>query len=258
MTRLLAALVGWACLFLSGAAAWGADRPKGDLASTTSTEEVEIRLGYHGEEILIYGSLPDRAEVAIKVLSPPEVLTIRRKGRWGPFWTFVESVRVEGVPGLFKVYTSGPLDEIPAAIRARYGIDHSFSAVRRQARFRSPDSLIFGGYLDEMIALKEGRGLFEVREGSVEKIKGRLFRTTFHLPAVAPTGTYRVEVYAVRDDRVIGVDRGEIRVEKVGLQRWLTRLAGEHSGLYGALGVVLAVVWGVGSVILFKEKGVHG
>ncbi len=228
-----------------------------DLAATTSIEKVDIRLRYHGESILIFGAMPEKSDVIVKVTSPPESDKLNKKGRVGIFWMGVKMVRVSNIPGLYKMYTTIPFDQIPEATRAAYGFNADFSEVRRKAIFDpdpGPDRALF---LDGLIRIKDKGRLYRIHQEDIETVKGTVFRVSMFLPSRAPTGDYDVTVYALRGGRVVAEDHGQILVEKAGMERWLTNLAKEHGAVYGLLAVSIALAGGIGISFIFKGGGGH-
>ena len=57
-------------------------------------------------------------------------------------------------------------------------------------------------------------------------------------------GDYRARIFLVRDGAVIDYDQAPIRVRKVGLERWLYRLAIEQPFWYGLMSLAIAMAAG--------------
>jgi hypothetical protein len=88
----------------------------------------------------------------------------------------------------------------------------------------------------------------------VDIIKGRLFRAEFQLPSRAPIGEYRLEIYTLRGNRLVGHGTATLRVEQIGMQQWITQMARQHGGVYGLVAVVIALLAGFGVGLIFKGR----
>ncbi len=224
-----------------------------EIVSDTSTDEVDIKLKYHGQDVLVFGTIPQGASVVVKVSAPPRPESLARKGRVGPFWMTVEKATVTNLPAAFLLYTQKPLRETFARGVPRE-LDPASAA--EGAKF---DSAVGDARLlaDGFVRLKEKEGLYAVHEGAVETKKGKVFKLTVPISSKVPPGDLLFEILAVRNGRVVAKDRDFVRIEKVGLERWLTDLAFAHPALYGFLAVGVALLSGFGAGFLFREGGAH-
>lgn len=82
----------------------------------------------------------------------------------------------------------------------------------------------------------------------------RLFRAPIEFPATVPVGTYRAEVYLIRDDRVIAAQATPLFIMKRGLEQSLYRFAQEQRLAYGFLIVLLAVFIGWALTALLQTR----
>ena len=71
-----------------------------------------------------------------------------------------------------------------------------------------------------------------------------LFHADIRLPSNLIEGDHRARIFLVRDGRVIDSDQAPIRVRKVGLERWLYRLAMERPSWYGLMSLAIAMAAG--------------
>lgn len=225
-----------------------------ELVFTTTPEEVSIRLRYQGEEVLIYGLVPKDSQIVVKISSPGEEMLVGKKRRVGPFWMDVKSVKISDIPMLCKVYTSFDISQIPVSLQRRLGIDPEFSDIKDKVFNVVKDKELADGLIEQ----RKEQGLYEVREGEIEIIKDKMFTISMALPAKVPTGNYSVEVFAIKGNKVIGKDKSIVRVDKVGIEKWLTNQAQNHGIFYGLIAVILALIGGMGVGIIFKGIGGGG
>ncbi len=90
-------------------------------------------------------------------------------------------------------------------------------------------------------------------EGKVDFLGNRLFRTSVHFPANVPTGTYKVEVFLIRDGQVVGAQTTPLIISKVGLGAEIFDFAHRHAALYGILSVCLALLAGWLAAVVFRR-----
>lgn len=226
---------------------------KEEIVSDTSTDEIDIKLKYHGQDVLVFGTIPEGASVVVKVSAPPRPESLARKGRVGPFWMTVEKATIDNLPAALFLYTQRPLAEMfprgvpgeldPASMAEGAKFDSSVGDAR----------LLAAGF----IRLKEKEGLYAVHEGAVETKKGKVFKLAVPISSKVPPGDLLFEILAVRNGRIVARDRDIVRIEKVGVERWLTDLAFGYPALYGLLAVGVALLSGFGVSLLFREGGAH-
>ena len=247
----------WALLLccrgsLSEAAAIQSTDEQSAVTAHLPKDAIQVTTDYHGERLLIYGIVSPDCDVVIKLSSPRVRATYARKGRVGIFWFTVSKVAFDNVPWMFKIKSTRPLDEILNAqeqIRYRIGKRGLISSIECE------DSASSSYLVEEMIHNRIEDQLYSFREGEIKRVKGNMFETSFFWPAKAPPGTYHVDTFAVRDGRVVGFESELVKVEKVGLEAWASRLALEHGLLYGIVAVIVAMACGLLVGLVFRGMG---
>lgn len=236
---------------------------------------VRISLGFAGQQIFIYGEVPEHTRRVVSVVEAPPAGPVRlmRKGRVGPFWLGVDQYAVEDVPGLYLVNISCPGGNVtrpcpekdPLAlvenILERASITVGPAEIARRARIdvlRGKDTeaqradLLRGFWI-----LEESRGLYRVNgNGIFVGPDGKyFFRAT--VPASAPEATYSVTTYFLGDDSLIDAARVELYVCRQGLVAWLARLAERRAYLYGGITVLIALAAGLFVGTIFRRGRHH-
>jgi uncharacterized protein (TIGR02186 family) len=239
----------WALTLAGNGAA--ATAPPVPISVSVSEPVIRITPRYQGELVRVAGTAPSGCAVVVKLTSSREAVRYSRKGKVGPIWLSVGPVRFENVPRMFKVKSTAELDDIMVAseqvkwVLGRRGL---------KASMQVPPGLDRGVYLDELIRIREQRRLFSFGDTSVRR-DGTAFSTTFFWPPDGPPDRYRVEAYAVRDGRVVGVAAAGVLVRAVGVEAWVRHLAAEHGIVYGLLAVLLAIAAGLLASAAFKRSG---
>lgn len=220
------------------------------LVPEVSQHEIEVRQGFTGTELLLFGAILDPAgraaaqeyDVIVVLQGPSQPIRLREKARFGGIWINAASTDYRSAPSFFAVASTRPIDEIvderTAAIYefgTRY-IQLSPSGViepEEQARFS-------GGLVD----LRTRQGLYQENIGGVSVSERVLYQARIALPSNVITGTYTAETFAVRQGRVIASALSEVEVKKVGFDRFIVESAEEHSLFYGLVAVMLSIGMG--------------
>ena len=220
------------------------------LVPEVSQHEIEVRQGFTGTELLLFGAILDpggRAaaqdyDVVVVLQGPSQPIRLRQKARFGGIWINAASTDYRSAPSFFAVASTRPIssivDETTAAIYefgTRY-IQLSPSGViepEEQARFSA-------GLVD----LRTRQGLYQEDIGGVTVSERVLYQARIALPSNVITGTYTAETFAVRDGRVIASALSEVEVKTVGFERFIVETAQNYGLLYGLVAVLLSVGMG--------------
>jgi uncharacterized protein (TIGR02186 family) len=223
-----------------------------------SQTNVAITTGFSGSEIFIYGAIRREApapegplDVIVAVTGPSQPVTIRRKERVLGVWVNGPGVEIDAAPAFYAVASTRPLREILSYtddLRHRIGLSEVIRLID------APDWLVEGrrDYLDALVRLRRGQGLYFIDPDGVALVEGTLFETSVALPADVTEGAYEARVFLLRERAVIDVSRATIEVRKVGLERFIDLFAHRHAALYGLASVALALMAGWGASALVR------
>lgn len=236
-------------LALLAALAAPAPAPAETVVPGLSQSRVAITANFDGSEILIFGAIRRDApppagpplEVIVTVEGPSVPVTVWRKTRRFGIWINTTAVRVTRAPAFYAVATTGPLAEILSAtddLRHSISIPRAIRSVGTATTEDSPD------YLEALVRLRREAGLYHMLEGTVVLAEETLLRTSVTLPANLTEGVFTVRIVLLRGGAVIDSASQTIDVQKVGLERFLFRLAHEKPLAYGTLALALAIVAG--------------
>ena len=227
------------------------------LVPEVSQHEVQVRQGFTGTELLLFGAVLDpqgRAagndyDIVVVLKGPSEPVRLREKERFAGVWVNASSSDFRSVPSYFAVASSRPVeaivDEKTAAIY-EFGTEYiqlsPSGAIdpAEQARFAS-------GLVD----LKTRQELYSEDFEGVQISEQVLYQARISLPSNVTTGTYTAETFAVRDGRVIASAMTEVEVQKVGFERIVADYSQDWALVYGLLAVMLSVGMGWAAGRLF-------
>jgi uncharacterized protein (TIGR02186 family) len=233
--------------------------PAESVVAGLSSDSVAITASFNGSDILIYGAIKREApipsgpplQVIVTVEAPSSAVTVWRKERKAGIWVNSEAVRIGAAPGFYAVATSAALDDILLPewdSRYRISLSHAMRAFAGQIAVESAVP-----FTEALIRIREDEGLYRLDEGSVSLIDQTLFRADVSLPANLVEGAYKTRIFLLRDGQVIDVFVAPINVRKVGLERWLYRLAFDQPFLYGLMSLAVAVFAGWGASAAFRK-----
>lgn len=226
-----------------------------EVVAGLSQSRISISTNFDGSEILIFGavkrqSVPPEGDIGllIAVEGPSRRLVVREKERQYGIWMNADSVEVDEAPTFYAVATSGPWREV---IRDVEDLRHKIS-IRRAIRAVGVGIAGVGEFTDALIRIRERSGLYQTQIGAVNISEETLFDTRIRLPANLTEGDYRVRFYLTRNGAVIDRHEETIPVQKVGLERFLFRLAQEKPLVYGILSLTIAIAAGWGASAAFR------
>lgn len=219
------------------------------LVPAVSQEAVEVRQGFTGTELLLYGAvLPPRSapneqyDIVVVLKGPSQAIRLREKARVGGIWMNADNTDFRSAPAYFAVASSRPVaeivDEKTAAIY-ELGLDYiqlsPTGAIdpAEQARFSA-------GLVD----LQRRSGLYNEIADGVKISEGVLYEARLYLPSNVQTGTYTSETFAINRGRVVASAVAEVEVRKVGFERLVEIFSQRQSLLYGLLAVFISVGMG--------------
>ena len=220
------------------------------LVPEVSQHEIEVRQGFTGTELLLFGAILDPAgraaakdyDVVVVLQGPSQPIRLREKARFGGIWVNAASTDYRSAPSFFAVASTRPIDQIvddKTATIYEFGtryIQLSPSGViepAEQARFS-----------EGLVDLRTRHGLYQENIGGVSVSERVLYQARIKLPSNVVTGTYTAETFAVRQGRVIASALAEVEVKKVGFERFIADSAQDHSLAYGLVAIALSIGMG--------------
>jgi uncharacterized protein (TIGR02186 family) len=230
------------------------------MVTEATQDTIQIGVRYSGERIYFFGTLPDpEADLVVKLISKEaSPLKVSKKGKVLLFWMSVKQYEITGMPQIYKVHTSGPLEEIlTPALAKQLNIGYETleqgmgMKLLRGESSKEDREMLFEGFL----SLKKRQDLYRIEENTIRIAKGKLFEHSFNFPDKAREGEYVIESYAVKAGKVIGSSTDVIDIRKIGLTAWLYRKSQHNGVFYGIMAVVIALGAGLLVGIIFKGGG---
>jgi uncharacterized protein (TIGR02186 family) len=229
------------------------------LVPDVSQRRVEIRYSFTGAELLLFGAIlypggrvpTDPADIVVVLKGPVEPIVVREKQKVAGIWMNVESERFRSAPSFYAVASSRPLSQLVdnrVADIYELGLNNlqlspgAGATPQEQRRFES-------GLID----LMRRRQLYVERPQGVEITEGVLYRARLPIPARVPVGEYTAETFLIRDGEVLAAAVRDIRIEKLGFERFVADAAERWSLLYGLAAVAFSLLLGWGASAAFRR-----
>jgi len=235
-------------------------------------DKVEVGVNYAGSRVTVSGRVPPGSQVLIKVESPERTVGLSKKGRVGGlFYMTVATVNVKGMPGMYKVLSSGKIAGLPAGLQERLGVDPEFRSICSRGQVmqkREEKSIILPPaqaqeYLAGLVRLNTKRGLYSMEDYAVQ-VESGVYRAVLAVPPDVPRGDSKITVYAVKNGSVLAAASTALPVVNIGLVRSLGNMAQTNAVAYGALCIVVALAAGISiaglfrliNKLIFKDEGI--
>lgn len=247
MTRALVSLVVGLAASMQVSTSAGATALVADL----SKHLVAITTGFAGSDVLLYGAVDGPGDVVIVVRGPQEPIVMHRKSRIIGVWANTATMTFKEAPSFYAVASSRALGEVASAVtldQQRIGLEHLNLDLGLRA---SPN--LAKEWEQALIRNMQRRGLYADTVRPVTFLGSQLFRSEVSFPANVPTGQYQVEVYLLREGRIVQAQTIPLIVSKIGLEAEIFDFAYNESALYGLIAILVALVSGWLAHIAFRK-----
>ena len=220
------------------------------LVPDISQHEVEVRQGFTGTELLLYGAIltPEgqRAngdyDVVVLLEGPTRPIVLREKRRVAGMWVNADSQTLRSAPSYYAVASSRPINQI---VDERTAAIYELGLGSLQL---SPtgaiDPAVQARFAAGLSDLMHKTGLYSQNENAVTMTGGVLYRARIYLPSRVQTGTYTAETFAISHGRVVASATSRVEVRKIGMEKAIADFARRHGFYYGLLTVALSVGMG--------------
>lgn len=229
------------------------------LVPAVSQSEVQVRQGFTGTELLLYGAILDprgqrageQYDIVVVLKGPTGAIRMREKERILGMWMNAESSDFRSAPSFFAVASSRPVAEIvDERTAAIYELGTEFIQLSPTGQIETEKQARFAAGL---VDLRRRQGLYKEDMSGVTISEQVLYQARIELPSNVTTGQYTSETFAIRDGRVIASAIAEVEVRKVGFERFVELAAQNWALIYGlvAVGLSIGMGWIAGRLFAF-------
>ncbi len=252
MARLAPLAVAAACAALGAVAA--AQQPC-SASLDVQPSNIPIGLWYGGSVVHVKAEVPHGMPVALVFEGPSEHVTLHKKGKAGGIlWMNVGDVELGGVPSAYLLSTSAPLPALgdPQTLETQQIGYAALGATVSGEREMFP----------ELVKLKEQEGAYAVHEGALHLTPGQggadsLVQDVPISPRIGE-GQYQLRLVGFGNGQGRCLGSATLTLRQAGAAKSLRELAFGHGLLYGIAAVVIAIVAGLATGLLFGKGGSKG
>jgi hypothetical protein len=218
--------------------------------------EIVVDLFYSGTQIRVSGV--SRAGEDLILLCTGEASTVELKEKkriWGLLWINAGDIAFKNVPSLYQLASSAKLGNPPAPDLIRAGL--GFWALESQTVPGMGDERQHRCF-SELMKLKRRQGLYSIQEGTLELHplgnNWQEFSSNFYFPAAAGPGHYHFRLMSLAEGKAVELADGMISVRLAGTAAFIRSLSQEHGLLYGVFSVVVALLAGLLTGLVFGRR----
>jgi uncharacterized protein (TIGR02186 family) len=220
------------------------------LVPEISQHEVQVRQGFTGTELLLYGAILDPAgsragrdyDIVVVLEGPTEAIRLREKTKVAGIWINTHSSEFRSAPSYYAVASSRPIkdivDERTAAI---YELGLPWLQLSPIGAIDPAEQTRFAAGL---VDLRTREGLYRQDPHGVELKEQVLYQARIRLPSSVQTGNYTAETFAITHGRVIASAVSHVEVRKLGFERVVAAFADSEPFFYGIIAVALSLGMG--------------
>lgn len=220
------------------------------LVPEVSQSRVEVRQGFTGANLLLYGAVIDPAgasstteyDIVVVLKGPTEPIRLREKNRIAGIWMNAGSNDFRSAPSFFAVSSSQPVSEIvDPRTAAIYELGTEWIQLSPTGQIEPEEQARFASGLVEM---RQRAGLYNENPQGVRISEGVLYQARISLPSNVTTGRYTAETFAIANGRVLASATADIEVVKVGLEGSVVYFANRYALFYGLGAILLSLSMG--------------
>lgn len=230
-----------------------------ELTAKANHDHITIDFFYHGSTVGVKGTSDPGVDLAIKIASPDGHETLKQKGKVaGLLWMNTGTVEFDHAPNLYYMHSTKRLKQILSDAE----MDGNVIGYEAMGRHVGIDPVADGNdktrLFVEFVRYKESQMLYGESTGNI-KTGMKDGRQEYHIktdwPYQAKPGDYTVTVYAIKDGRVIEKAETPVKVEQVGIVKYLSTMAKSNGAIYGILSIAAALGAGFGVGMIFRGGG---
>lgn len=220
------------------------------LVPEVSQSRIEVRQGFTGANLLLYGAVIDPLgpasgrdyDIAVVLKGPSEPIRLREKERIAGIWMNAGSSDFRSVPSFFAVASSQPIaDIVDPRTAAIYELGTEFIQLSPSGQIEPEEQSRFANGLVEM---RQRLGLYKEDPEGVRISESVLYQARIALPSNVTTGQYTAETFAIAEGRVLASATADIEVVKVGLEGSVVYASQRWALFYGLGAIALSLGMG--------------
>ena len=218
-----------------------------------SEKNIKIKTDFVGKEIIIFGILNDQEETIITIKGPIKNSRILKKERLFGLWFNTKQITYNKVPSIFFIASSSNVQDIlPTSTIIKEGLSFNYILENKTSKRNFIANSSEKIWKNNFVRIQKSKNLFKDYE--IKNVDNKLFQTSFFFPADSIPGEYRVNIYQVKSDLIVGKEQKIITLEKSGIGSKVYYFAHNNSLAYGLFTVIFAIISGLIAATLFRRS----
>lgn len=230
-------------------------RAENNLVADLSQDNVKISTDFLGAKILLFGAYDGIKgdDIIVVVSGPKGLVTVQKKEKVLGVWVNTKKINYINAPKYLHIASNKDINEIlnyKTRKISEIGLNNLNVRMQPGEKISTKEEEEWRKALTRNMLKSK---LWSLDENSVKLNKNALFRTYVALPSNVPTGIFNVKILHYRNNTLISKERSTINVSKSGMSAEIYNIAQDYSTLYGIFAVLLAVLIGWITNIIFRK-----
>lgn len=230
-------------------------KAKNQIVADLSQDNVEISTDFLGAKILLFGAYEGKKgdDIIIVVTGPKGLVTVQKKEKVFGVWVNTQKINYINAPKYLNILSNRDINDIlnqRTRKIAEIGLNNLNVRIQPGKVVSIEKEKIWRKALTRNMLKSK---LWSLNENSVYLNKNVLFRSYLTLPSNVPTGIFNVKILHYRNNKLISKETSTINVLKSGISAEIYNIAQNYSTLYGIFAVLLAVLIGWITNLIFRK-----
>ena len=230
-------------------------KAKNQIVADLSQDNVEISTDFLGAKILLFGAYDGKKgdDIIIVVTGPKGLVTVQKKEKVFGVWVNTQKINYINSPKYLNILSNRDINDIlnqRTRKIAEIGLNNLNVRIQPGKLVSKEKEKIWRIALTRNMLKSK---LWSLNENSVYLNKNVLFRSYLTLPSNVPTGIFNVKILHYRNNKLISKETSTINVLKSGISAEIYNIAQNYSTLYGIFAVLLAVLIGWITNLIFRK-----
>ena len=228
---------------------------KNQIVADLSQDNVEISTDFLGAKILLFGAYDGQKgdDIIVAVTGPKGLVTVQKKEKILGVWVNTQKVNYINAPKYLNISSNKDINEIlnqKTRKISEIGLNNLNVRIQPGQNVSKDSEKEWRKALTRNMLKSK---LWSLNESSVALNKNVLFRSYLTLPSNVPTGVFNVKILHYRSSKLISKETSTINVLKSGISAEIYNIAQNYSTLYGIFAVLLAVLIGWATNLVFRK-----
>lgn len=220
------------------------------IISGISNNEINIDTNFKGTKILLFGARGYSGDIVIVVRGPKKDFMVTKKKKLLGIWLNGTRVKFEDSYSLYSLFSTFSNNKKAENLLKKLELG------KGNINFKTSKEInknLENEFKIQLIDQLEKKNLYNSGTKELEFLDETLFKVILDFPKNISRGVYTAEIYLINNENLISFQSIPIYVNQVGLSAKILDFAYEQSFLYGILAVVIALVIGWLTNIIFTK-----